>query len=63
MTATAKLTFPPAGQNQTVQPDQPLNPLWFALGGGLLLLLVAALILWWNKRRTDDQATKRESSQ
>ncbi|MDJ0350620.1 hypothetical protein [Cryobacterium sp. PH29-G1] len=63
VTATAELTFPPAGQNQTVQPDQPLNPLWFALGGGLLLLLVAALILWWNKRPTHDGAKKRAPSQ
>lgn len=63
VTATAELTFPPAGQNQIVQPDQPLNPLWFALGGGLLLLFIAALILWWNKRRTHDGAKKRASSQ
>lgn len=63
VTATAELTFPPAGQNQKEQPDQPLNPLWVALGGGLLLLLIAALILWWNKRRTHDGAKKRASSQ
>lgn len=61
-TATAELTFPPAGQNQTVQPDQPPNPLWFALGGGLLVLLIAALILWWNKRRTHDGALKEKAS-
>ncbi|TQO21083.1 hypothetical protein FB472_2752 [Rhodoglobus vestalii] len=60
VTATAELTFPPAGQ------DQPLNPLWFALGGGLLLLLIAALILWilWRKKsRNDDEAEATASSQ
>ncbi len=63
VTATAELTFPPAGQHETVQPDQLVNPLWFALGGVLLLLLIAALVLWWNKRRRRDRAHERASSQ
>ena len=60
VTATAELTFPPAGQNQTVEPNQPPNPLWFALGGGLLLL-IGLPILWFNKRRTHGKAKRRAS--
>ena len=60
--ATAELTFLPAGQNQTVKPDAPLNPLWFALGGGLLLLLIAAVILW-KKGRARNRVKESASSQ
>ena len=47
---SATITFPDAGQGETVAPRPRPLFLWIALGAGVLLL--AAATLWWLRRRS-----------
>ena len=48
--ASATITFPNAGQGETVTPRARPLFLWIVLGAGVLLL--AAATLWWLRRRS-----------
>ena len=47
--AVATISFPDAGQGQTVTPRTESLMLWIALGAAVLLITVA--LLWWVRRR------------
>jgi len=47
----ATITFPDAGQGETVKPVAESNLLWIALGAGAGVLLLAAALLWRMRRR------------
>jgi hypothetical protein len=50
--AAAGITFPDAGQGETVRPAQEAGFPWIALGTGVAGLLIAASLLrWWLRRR------------
>jgi hypothetical protein len=50
--AAASITFPDAGQGETVEPVQEAGFPWIALGAGVAgLLIAAALLRWWLRRR------------
>jgi hypothetical protein len=50
--AAASITFPDAGQGETVEPVQEAGFPWIALGTGVAgLLIAAALLRWWLRRR------------
>ena len=50
--ASATITFPDAGQGETVTPRARPLFLWIALGVGAAILLIAAALLWWLRRRS-----------
>jgi hypothetical protein len=50
--AEASITFPDAGQGETVEPVQEAGFPWIALGTGVAVLFIAAALLWqWLRRR------------
>ncbi|MBT2530666.1 hypothetical protein J7E83_00710 [Arthrobacter sp. ISL-48] len=50
--AAASITFPDAGQGETVEPPQEAGFPWTALGAGVAVLFIVAALLWsWLRRR------------